>query len=383
MPHSSDFPDFDVIVVGTGGFGSSCLFHLARRGLRVLGLDPFATGHDKGSSHGDTRIIRKAYFEHIDYVPLLLRSYALWSELEAESGRHLMQQCGLVACGPPDGETIPGIRSAAANPSVSVEEVGHVLMSDRLPGFRVPDGFEAIIEPDAGYIHVEESVRTHVELACRHGAEFLCGESVKSWASDGRRVSVRTESQRFEAASLVITPGPWAPQFPGLEGVLPKLTLKRKPLLWHGVRSNVHNIDRNGIAFYYEMPYGLFYGFPSIDGKTLKVAEHSGGRTIDDPLKVERSMLDEDVDLVARFLQEAMPELDPTPTRHAVCIYTMTPDQHFIVGRHPEYSNVAIGAGFSGHGFKFTPVIGEALADLATECRTELPIEFLSPARFN
>ena len=373
---------FDVIVVGTGGFGSSCLYHLAKRGLRVLGLDRFPVAHDRGSSHGDTRIIRQAYFEHPDYVPLLLRSYELWRELEAESGRDLMRLCGLIVAGSPDGDAVPGAKLAAQLHGLDIQSLDADSASERFPAFRVPSGFEAVFEPAAGFLFVEDCVRTHVELAERHGAAIQTGEAVVDWSSNGNRVHVVTKSQTYEAASLVLTPGAWAGHIPHLADCLPPIEVRRKPLLWHPVSKPHFHVDNGMPGFFFEMPDGEFYGFPSLDGETLKLAQHNGGEVVSDPLTVDRSLRASDVEPIAGFLRTVMPEANPEPARHAVCLYSMSPDSHFLIDCHPQFANVVFGAGFSGHGFKFTSAIGEAIADLVETGSTDLPIDFLSLKRF-
>ncbi len=386
---------FDVIVIGTGGFGSSCLYHLARQGTRVLGLDRFAAGHDRGSSHGDTRMIRQAYLEHPDYVPLVLQAYDQWRELESVSGRDLLTTCGLLLGGPPDGEVVSGARTAANLHGLDVESLTRTKASSRFPGFHVPDGFDLVFEPHAGFLQVEECVCTHIDLACQHGAEFGSDNAVVGWDSDGKSIRVRTESEEYEAASLIITAGAWAGELlagnssKSVESAVSSpasciaelLEVRRKTLLWNPVRSNAFNLEAGGCGFLIEMPDGLFYGFPSLDGQTLKLAEHTGGETVTDPLHIDRSLRDTDVNPVAKFASEVMPGLNPVPTRHCVCMYTMTPDGHFLVDRHPEHENVWFGAGFSGHGFKFTSIIGKALADLTLEGQTAAPVEFLGTRR--
>ncbi|MGE3315776.1 MAG: N-methyl-L-tryptophan oxidase [Planctomycetaceae bacterium] len=367
---------YDVIVLGVGGFGSGAVYHCARRGLRVLGIERFGVAHDLGSSHGETRIIRKAYFEHPDYVPLLVRAYELWRELEAESERSLLHLCGLMLAGPPEGEAVGGARLSARLHNLKLENFTAQEARERFPGFRFRDEFEAVYEPEAGYLEVENCVRTHIERATAAGAELRTNETVTGWKSDGRSVRVTTDRGEYHAANLIITAGAWASQV--LAELHIPLEVLRKPLFWHRVSTSDYNLDRGGPAYLYEMPDGCFYGFPSLDGEILKVAEHSGGRPVVNPLEVDRTIHDSDTAPMRNFLTEAMPGVQPEPMRHSVCMYTMTPDRHFIVDRHPEFANVAIGAGFSGHGFKFTSSLGEALADLATKGETSLPIGFLS-----
>lgn len=387
---------FDVIVLGLGGFGSGAAYHLARRGVRVLGLDQFGPTHDRGSSHGETRIIRKAYFEHSDYVPLLLRAYDMWAELEAESQRQLFWKCGLMLAGLPDSEAVSGARRSATQHGLTIENLSASAASKRWPGFRVPDAFDVVFEPDAGFLRVEECVRTHLDRAVAHGATLHFEEPVVSWSSTRCEVRVRTERREFVASSLVITAGPWAASV--LADLKLPLQVFRKPVLWCETNSPAYNLAASMPTFYFEMPVArtptsehpdvgvratgdenasTFYGFPSLDGKFLKVAQHSGGDLVADPSLVDRQLHEADVQPVANFLRACLPGVRPQPTRHSTCLYTVTPDRHFVVDRHPEFPNVVIGCGFSGHGFKFTSVLGGVFADLATMGRTELPVEFL------
>ena len=378
---------WDAIVIGAGGFGSSCLYHLAKSGARVLGLDRFLPGHDRGSSHGETRIIRQAYFEHSDYVPLLRRSYELWRELESESGRSLMTICGLMQAGPVEGEVVPGVRRAAVLYGIPIENFSAEEALRRFPGFcfranGMTTDLDVVLEPGAGYLSVEDCVRTHVEQACRYGAQLSIGPRVIGWESNGGTVTVTTESGTHTAAALIVTPGAWAPSLLGKVPGWPTIEVRRKVVLWSPVRSAAYSANGGGVMFLFELPSGVFYGFPSLDDGTLKVGEHSRGELVGDPLQVDRSLRADDVDAVASFLRVHLPDVETTPQRHSVCMYSMTPDGHFVVDRHPEFSNVFFGAGFSGHGFKFTSAIGESLAQWAATGSTTAAIEFLGLKRF-
>ncbi len=378
---------FDVIVLGVGGFGSGALYHLARRGLRVLGIDRFGAAHDRGSSHGETRIIRKAYFEHPDYVPLLLRAYDLWADLETESRRQLFWRCGLMLAGLGNGEAISGARLSARQHGLTIEELSPVAAQHRWSGFRVPSDFDVVFEPDAGFLKVEDCVRTHLDRAVAHGAILHLDDPVIEWSSTSREVRVRTASQEFVAGSLIITAGAWAASV--LSDLKLPLQVLRKPIFWHEATASEYGLASGMPTFYFEMPFveqasqpavthRAFYGFPSLDGQVLKVAEHTGGAVVDDPLAVDRNCHDADILPITNFIKSCLPGVRPRPARHSVCMYTVTPDRHFVVDRHPELPNVALGCGFSGHGFKFTSVLGEVLADLATDGTTHLPIGFLS-----
>lgn len=369
-------PTYDCIVIGVGGFGSGAVDHLARRGARVLGIDRFDVAHDCGSSHGETRIVRKAYFEHPDYVPLLHRAYELWADLETAHTKPLWNLCGLMLAGPSDGEAIPGAKLAAEQHGLEIEKLSPSDAASRFPGFRIDEKMAAVFEPQAGFLYVEECVRAHVARAMRNGATINTGETVQGWQSDGRTVRVQTDRDEYSAGQLVITAGAWAASL--LAELRIPLEVLRKPLFWHAVNGSNQNLDTGCPGFYFERPDGVFYGFPSLDGSEMKVAQHTGGETVTDPLHVNRDVTAADTGPVSRFVRECLPGVNPVPVRHSICMYTMTPDQHFLVDRHPNYENVTVAAGFSGHGFKFTSVIGEALADLALNGQTGLPIDFLS-----
>lgn len=370
---------YDAIVLGTGGVGSSATFHLARNSCKVLGLDRFPGGHDRGSSHGQTRIIRMAYFEHPDYVPLLLRSYALWSELEHRQGKQLYFPVGLLEVGPANGVVVPGVLASAAQHNLSVERIDKKQIRSRFPGFKVPDDCEAVFENNAGYLLVEQSVLAHLDAARLQGAELRSGESVMEWTSDGKKVVVRTDKNTYEAGKLIVTAGAWAGKLLADLGI--RLTVRRKHLHWYASGTNEYRADRGGPGFFFETPEGYFYGFPQIDDRGVKVAEHSGGTEVDDPLHDDRSIEPRDRERVEAFLAQALPGVTRRATDHVVCYYTMSPDENFIVDRHPKYENVCFAAGLSGHGFKFTSVLGEILAELTLKGASPLPIEFLKASR--
>jgi sarcosine oxidase len=375
--------NYDAIVIGVGGVGSATLYQLARRGLRVLGIDRFAPGHARGSSHGETRAIRKAYFEHPDYVPLLTRAYELWRELNAEAGQTLFHQTGILEVGPAHGILLAGVRAAAKEHQLAIEEVSVDEVMQRFPGFRVPTGSEAVYEPEGGYLLVEECVKQHAELAKRLGAELAIGSSVTSWEGFNGDIHVRTDTENFVTRNLIITAGAWANDLLGQLGI--QLRVLRKHLHWYAAKPEAYRQDRNSPVFFYETPGGCFYGFPSLVSQVqplVKIAEHTGGELETDPLNCNRSV-DEDEQLrVEKFMSECMPQMTCQLARHEVCMYTMTEDEHFVVDRHPEFSNVAFAAGLSGHGFKFATVLGECLADWVEGKQTHPSIRFLSADRF-
>jgi len=373
--------NYDVIVLGTGGVGSAAAYHLAQRGAKVLGIDQFPGGHDRGSSHGETRVIRQAYFEHSDYVPLLLRAYELWSELEQQAGVDLMHLVGLLQVGPPDGCVVHGVLEAARLHGLKVESLAREEVSRRFPGFRAPIGTVGVFEPAAGYLRVERCVLTHLAAAKSHGAEFHFGATAKAWKTDGAGARVVTDQGEFTAGQLIITAGPWAPQLLCDIGI--PFIVRRKHLYWFPASDAAYHESSGCPTYLYQMPHGIYYGFPQIDELGVKVAEHSGGAVVNDPTNDPRPLDTADVARVEAFLQDCLPGVSRPVQRRSVCFYTMSPDEHFLVDRHPAHQNVLFVAGLSGHGFKFTSVLGEALADLALDGMTKLPVGFLSLERFD
>lgn len=360
-------PHYDLIVLGTGGVGSAALYHAARRGLSCLGLDRFPPGHDRGSSHGESRLIRLSYFEHPDYVPLLRRSYQLWDELDPT----LLNRCGILYTGQAESPIISGVLASAQQYNLEVE----VVDAADFPQYVIPGNATAVFEACAGWLPVERCVRTHLEQAVAAGAEHRWGEAVIAWQQNQKGSSVHTDTARYSADALVITGGAWnGALLPDL--ALP-LTVSRKHLHWFRCDDTRY---RSG--FFFDLPHGQFYGFPVGDGR-LKLAEHSGGEVIDDPLTASGEPDAEDDDRIARFVADHLPGVSPERLEHKTCFYTRTPDEHFIVDRYPGCDRVAYAAGLSGHGFKFTTVLGELLVDLATEGEVALDIGFLSGDRFS
>ncbi len=373
-------PHYDVIVLGTGGVGAAALFHLARRGVRVLGLDRFPPGHDRGSSHGQSRIIRLAYFEHPSYVPLLRRAYELWNELENLSGQKLYHETGLLMAGFEHGEVIPGVLRSASEHSIPIEKLSATESRRRFPAHLVPEGQAAVFEPRAGFLRVEPCVEAHANLSVQAGAELRTNVTIHDWKTVGSLVTVTTSEGNFTADRLVIAAGAWATDLLKL----PQLSLQvlRKPVFWYRTKGDAYRLRNNAPCFLFEAADGIYYGFPQLEDAGVKLAEHSGGQPVADPLQVDRTLHDTDRERIERYIAAYLPQLTRDCTRHSVCLYTMSPDGHFIVGQHPAEPRVCFTAGLSGHGFKFTSVLGEVLADLALNGTTTQPIDFLSPARF-
>jgi sarcosine oxidase len=367
---------YDVVVLGIGGVGSAALYQLAKRGVRVLGIDRFPPGHALGSSHGETRIIRQAYFEHSDYVPLALRAYELWHELEQRVNKQLFSQVGLLQVGPAEGHVVSGVLRSAKNHSLSVEQLDRQQLVQRFPGFHFPANAIGVFEKRAGYLRVEASVLAHAQAAVELGAQLSVGVTVQEINSESNGVKIVTSSGTIRANKIVVSPGPWASQI--LAFAQHKLQVRRKHVYWMSTASPQLHEQSGCPTFLFELPHGVFYGFPVRDNLGLKVAEHTGGEVVPHPpSQAYTAFNNTDFQRVNTFLREFMPLVSETRLHHSTCYYTMTPDEHFLVDVQPENPRIAFAAGLSGHGFKFTPVLGEALADLALEGKTELPIGFL------
>lgn len=371
---------YDAIVVGCGAVGSAALKHLTRHGLRTLGLERFTPPHDRGSSHGRTRMIRQAYFEHADYVPLVLRAYQQWRALEGVAGRPLYRETGLLEIGSPTGSVVAGVLASARQHNLAVDELSADDVGRRFPEFTVPDGMVGVFERHAGFLRVEDCIRAQIDQALIAGAEVHSEETAESWRIEGANVIVDTDRGRYEAPRLVITAGAWAGQLLGDLQV--PLVIRRKPQYWFAPRGDAFRADAGTPAFLYQTPAGVFYGIPAAGPEGVKCAEHSGGALVADPLRLHRDVDNTDLARVTSFITACLPHVTTTLNDHAPCMYTMSPDENFLVDIHPKYPQVSFVAGLSGHGFKFAPVLGEALAELATVGWSELPIEFLSVKRF-
>jgi len=372
--------NYDAIVIGLGGMGSAVAWQLAQRGQRVLGLEQYALGHTRGSSHGQTRIIRQAYFEHPDYVPLLRHAYAGWQHLAAEADTELINLCGLVLAGKDDDAVIAGTRRAAEEHGLPLETVALAESGARFPGLRFEDDATLLHDPLGGYLRVEACVAAHLAGALKRGATLLADTPVLGWRPDGAGVEVTTAQARYRADRLIVCGGAWSGRL--LQSLGLPLAVHRMVTAWFPTANPAHRLDQGAPVFACQTAGGFFYGFPELDERGVKIACHEPGAMVADPATVDRVVTEEDLEPLRAFARAWLPGLDLSPNEATVCLYTMTPDGHFIVDRHPEHPQVVFAAGFSGHGFKFCPAMGTILADLATAGRSELPASFLGLGRF-
>lgn len=374
---------FDVIILGLGAMGGAAAQHVARRGSRLLGIDQFTPPHDRGSSHGGSRIIRQAYFEGPDYIPLVLRAYGLWHELEREAARPLIHTTGGLVIGHREGELVRRTIASAECHSIPIDVLGAGELARCFPAFQPLPDDTGVFEHLAGYLIPEDCIRAQLESATRAGAELHFDEKVLSWSTGPDRVEVRTAKGSYVARHLVITAGPWASELLG-SGF--PLRVTRQVTAWIQPRGRIEPFfPPHFPIFIAEGSPGAFacYGFPAIDGPDggIKVAIH-GSQTECTPESVDRVIHHSDVADIIDGLRQRIPSINGELIRAKTCLYTMTPDEHFIIGPHPRVPSCTIACGFSGHGFKFAPVVGEILADLATTGSTRHPVALFSPRRF-
>jgi sarcosine oxidase len=370
---------YDVIVVGLGGMGSAAAYHVAARGRRVLGLERHEPAHDKGSSHGGSRIIRQSYFEDPGYVPLLLRAYELWEKLAVDAQRDVYRITGGLFIGPPDCMTVAGSLRASRQWDLPHEVLGAAEITARFPNFTPRPGDIALYEPESGFARPELSVRAHLELAEKLGATLQFGEAVLDWKQTAAGVRVTTGRGSYAAEQLVICPGPWAPevlaQFP--------ITVERAVMYWLDPVGGVATFEDQPV-FIEENASGIqLYGIPAIDGPRggVKVAFARKGIPCT-PETIDRVVHAQEIGELTARVKELLPTLAGGCLRTATCMYSNTPDRHFVVARYPQCPDVTVACGFSGHGFKFVPVVGEILADLVIDRATRHPISLFDPRRF-
>lgn len=379
---------FPVIVMGVGTMGSAACFYLASNGVKVLGLEQFDITHEFGSHAGQSRIIRKAYFEHPDYVPLLERAYQNWRALEATCGMQLYFPTGLLYAGKSDGVLIKGVNESAKLYGVEVKKLTRPEVKSRFPQFSIPDEYEVLFEPDAGLLTPERCIQSFAEQAIHKGAIIHTHEKVLHWKQQGELITVTTNQQTYSCNKLIITVGAWAKEF--LPGLSQNLTVTRQVIAWTNPQ-HAEQFQSDKFPCWliddHTQP-GMYYGFPWLDESKfgapsgLKSAYHYPG-TVTDVNHVDRTITKEETHQLINSISQYLPAGCKSVQTTKTCLYTNTPDENFIIDFLPENNNVIVAAGFSGHGFKFASVVGEVLNDLSTKGKTDLPIQFLNASRFN
>jgi sarcosine oxidase len=358
---------YDVIVVGLGAHGSAAARHLAGRGLSVLGLDRHTPPHTLGSTHGGSRALRLAYHEHRLYVPLVQRALALWRELEAETGRSLFTQSGVLLMGPPESDVLRGAASSADLHGLTCERLTAAEIAARWPAFRPTSEMIGIFEADAGYLNPEACVTAHLELAAAAGAHLRYAEAVHSWQRQGDDLVVATEQGEYRGRHLVIAAGPWCSEL--LATAAPPLQIERQLQLWFAPAEAQPALADCPVYLFEDDRGRHFYGFPLVDGVGVKVALHHEG-ALTTMAELQRRVDDAaDVAPIRTLLQRFLPAANGPLLRTAVCMYTNTPDGHFLIDHHPGDDHVLVLSPCSGHGFKFAAAVGEVAAQLVCDGR--------------
>ncbi|MCB9521739.1 MAG: N-methyl-L-tryptophan oxidase [Myxococcales bacterium] len=375
---------WDAVVLGLGGVGAFALRALAQRGVKAVGVEQFESGHDRGSSHGETRVFRHAYFEHADYVPLLLHSTAEFRALGEAVGRPLIEACGTLLVGERDCDVLAAAEAAARRHGIDVEGLGTDELRARFPQFSVPDGHRGLFEPGGGFVRPEESIRAALEEARRLGAELRTGVRVERIEEGSDGVTLHTSSGQLRARRLIVTAGAWTAKLvPALARRL-RVSLQVQawitppdPALVDPARFPAWLIVRGDEPPLYGIPHD-----PRAGGAVrAKVALH-GRREACDPDAPRRALTDDDLEELLGVVRRWLPALGERVADVKSCLYTVTPDDHFVVDRVPGMDHVCCVAGLSGHGFKLTPALGQAVADLSLDGAGALPVGFLTLARF-
>lgn len=381
--------NFDAIVLGVGSMGSATCYYLASRGYSILGLEQFDIPHDQGSHAGQSRIIRKAYFEHPDYVPLLEKAYGNWKEIEVKTGSQIYFPSGLLYAGRPNDVLIKGVRESANKYNLTVESISAKQVKSRFPQFQIPTEYDVLFEPDAGFVTPERAILLFVEQAIRAGAHIHTKEKAASWAKHGETITVKTNKNTYTCKKLIICSGPWAGEM--IPGFSNQLKVTRQVIAWVNPKGS-KSYELGQFPCWLiddDTQNGMYYGFPILPvGKFgapigLKVAQHYPGQ-VSNPDSVNRIPSKEEEDNLISAMDKFLPGGYSSTHVIKTCLYTNTADENFVIDFLPGHDNqVVIAAGFSGHGFKFVSVVGEIMADLAMKGKSELPIGFLNAQRFN
>jgi sarcosine oxidase len=371
---------YDVVVLGVGGMGSAAAYHLARRGLSVAAVEQFTPGHDRGSSHGLSRIIRLAYFEHPSYVPLLRRAFELWRELESESGERLLHVTGGMDIGRPGSRVFEGSRESCTAHDLPHEILAAAEVNARFPGYHLPEDYRAVFQPDAGFLEPEKCITTNARLATARGATLMTGRDAVSWSPDSGGVVVRFTDGEIRARQIVLTAGAWMPKLvPSLARVLRP---ERQVVAWFGVEDTPAFSPERFPVFVMTTDDGIFYGFPEHGVAGFKIGKFHHRSELVDPDRASRTVHAEDESVLRECVRSFFPGANGPVIRASTCIFTNTPDEHFIIDRLPDVPEAVVVSACSGHGFKFCSVVGEIVADLVAEGGTRHDLSLFPLARF-
>lgn len=372
--------DAEVLVVGIGSMGSQALWQLARRGVDVLGIERFQPGHDRGSGHGETRIIRSCHQEGPQYGPLIEAAWSLWRELASESGHPVLVQNGMLFLGRAGDPTFAADRALGDARGFPYRVLTGEQAAARFPQHRLSPDDAAFLDLQGGFLRPEAAIAAAVALARRHGARLLVDTRVERVLERDGGVEVVTNAGTFRGRRAIIAAGAWT------DRVLPQAALRvdveRRVMFWFRPRDPDDFTPRRFPAFIRNTGDLHWYGFPSVDGATVKLAVHGGAGERSDPDRLDREVHPGDWASLAEEIRRCLPGVDPTPVRAQVCMYAETGDGHFVLGFVPGSERLILLGPMLGHGFKFASAVGQIGADLATKGCSRLPIEDFSPSRF-
>lgn len=353
---------YDIIVIGLGANGAAALYHLAKTNKKILGLDRFHPPHQKGSSHGESRIIRQAYHESPLYVPLVKAAYPLWAGLEKAAGKPLFQKTGGLLLGAPDTTVVQGAKLSALTHDIPFEWLDTTAIRNRFPVFKPTSGTVGVLENEAGILFPEECIRAFLGQAAKQGATIHTGEPVLKITPGDQAITITTPTASYETEKCIVSTGAW------LNTLLPELHLplsvRRQPLFWFRNTNDNFGPSKMPIFIWEYEKEKMFYGFPDL-GSGAKLAPHHGGRPIA-PDDLENDVTTEETNAIATLAKRYL-DFDPVFDHATTCMYTNTPDEHFIIDRHPLHPNIIVASPCSGHGFKFSPATGQLLAELALD----------------
>ena len=371
----------DVAVVGLGAMGSAAVCALARRGVQAVGIEQFEPGHERGSSHGESRAIRLSYFEHPSYVPLVRRAFAQWEALEDESGDDLLTVTGILEAGHPGSPVVRGSRQASEDHRLAHEMLDAAEIARRFPAFRLPADWTALYQPQGGFLRPEAAIRSFLAVARKHGAEIVTGTPVLGLTPGPAAITVTTPDGSLEAGRVIVTTGPWmAALAPDLA---PHLRLTRQVLGWFRPREPDRCRGAGFPVFALDGPEDTCYGFPDFAGTGVKAASHREGRHLGSADALRQDGGPEDEAQIRRGLMPYVPAADGPLVKLRTCLYTRTPDEDFVVDLSPRDPRIVLASPCSGHGFKFASVLGDVLADLALDGRTPHDISRFRIDRFS
>ena len=376
---------YDTIVIGAGAMGSAAAYYLSRRGQRVLLLEQFAIDHQRGSSYGFSRIIRYSY-DSPAYVELAKDTYPLWFALEDELGERLVTKTGGIDFGPADDPTLQATIASVRESSLPHQLLSPMAAQQQFPQFRFDDHFAVLYQPDSGFVRASRAVRGHVRLARANGVEILENTAVAAIRIGRDKVEVRCSRGDFSAARLVVTAGAWAKSLLAQTGIeLPLRALRCQLNFFSPPDLPLHSAEQCPvyIAHLRGRDGEAIYGIPAHADSGFKVAFHAGP-AVAHPDEIDYRPAAENAEKLRPFLRAHIPGVAESPVQsQRICLYTQTPDEHFIVDQHPEYAHVVIGAGFSGHGFKFSTSIGKMLSDIVLDGSTPHNDSLFKLARFS